>query len=926
MPIPVITNNSVGANIFTAKITGLNTPRDVAYNAANGYLFVADTNNNLIKLFRVTPGSISSTSTPAATFTASGVRRIKFFENGANSFLFAACAGSNNVAFWRFNPATISSTNTPPLHTFASGTFPTSIDFSFQGSTSILITGNDPFGNATALVWIFDPLAATITPTQTLGVTSFRIQDISFYFNGPSSYLLIAEDGQGRARFWRFDPYSSGTIATATATFLYSNSVNECQLVRASDTEFYAITSPNETNLSAALWRFNPSTVSGSPATTATFNCNGRPPRQAKLFLNGANSLLACSIVSISSVNQVAVFKLNPATVSSSQNPLVIYNVTGAPQGIDINIASSYIDLFACEGNSVTYQKTDLNIRSITATVTTENSLSAIYKVVGGVLTLAQSIPSLDFLSLMRSGATQTASGFGVSGSIITFGYAVTNTGDSAISLAESFARTGSTVITDPNFSISMASGTVQTLGSAGTYDEPWDMLSGSILEITQNTILTSKFVLRPGVTVRSVGGAFALTIPYADPGVTLTGGATLITPQIRVVAANFADGVRAQVSHRQIFTIASTAINTTTDVLTLGNDSNGDAANFRTSSPNTLVRFSLSSGATMPTSSPQIIDGGLYYWKSGGQLSIVEGGTAINFSTQGSGNFVLVAETEINNAAVSGGAGYSFTLTRSNNAQIRVKAAHWSELSGNASSSKFYDQVFAWSSTAGISILDTVSNAVVASKDAIHEQIVALSSLPLEGTIKDATGAIITSITPANSGAAVTGLALALEGVGKIQMNATDVDGILAWQDLYLWGCYVRATEAGIRLASGSTFSASNIFNYVMSNLEFDNPSSTTLAVVGGVGTSADGSSLVSSTTTGSIILNALSQGTGAIVSVSGSGSFNPATDPVIVGSIQANAITPNAIAANAITAAKIAPDALTEIRKDPRPTIETN
>jgi hypothetical protein len=40
------------------------------------------------------------------------------------------------------------------------------------------------------------------------------------------------------------------------------------------------------------------------------------------------------------------------------------------------------------------------------------------------------------------------------------------------------------------------------------------------------------------------------------------------------------------------------------------------------------------------------------------GQLSIVEGGTAINFSTQGSGNFVLVAETEINNAAVSGGAG----------------------------------------------------------------------------------------------------------------------------------------------------------------------------------------------------------------------------------------------------------------------------
>jgi hypothetical protein len=110
------------------------------------------------------------------------------------------------------------------------------------------------------------------------------------------------------------------------------------------------------------------------------------------------------------------------------------------------------------------------------------------------------------------------------------------------------------------------------------------------------------------------------------------------------------------------------------------------------------------------------------------------------------------------------------------------------------------------------------------------------------------------------------------------------------------------------------------------MTNLEFTNPTSTPLAIVGGVGTSSDGSSLVSPTTTGSIILNALSQGTGAIVSVSGSGSFNPTTDPVIVGSIQANAITPNAIAANAITAAKIAPDALIEIRKDPRPTIDAS
>lgn len=52
----------------------------------------------------------------------------------------------------------------------------------------------------------------------------------------------------------------------------------------------------------------------------------------------------------------------------------------------------------------------------------------------------------------------------------------------------------------------------------------------------------------------------------------------------------------------------------------------------------------------------------------------------------------------------------------------------------------------------------------------------------------------------------------------------------------------------------------------------------------------------------------------TGALANApSGGGSFDPATDPVIVGSIQANAITANAIANSAITDAKIASNAIT-------------
>jgi hypothetical protein len=59
--------------------------------------------------------------------------------------------------------------------------------------------------------------------------------------------------------------------------------------------------------------------------------------------------------------------------------------------------------------------------------------------------------------------------------------------------------------------------------------------------------------------------------------------------------------------------------------------------------------------------------------------------------------------------------------------------------------------------------------------------------------------------------------------------------------------------------------------------------------------------------------VMNTLAAIASAVAVPSAGGSFNPATDPVIVGSIQSNVITASAIANNAITASSIGSNAIT-------------
>jgi hypothetical protein len=929
MALSTLTSNIAGTEFISGNATSIDANSrkvDFYKNGSSLYFLTVAASGNRILFYKETIPLSGSFGAATATFSmpnGGSPQDVKFVFNGANSY-FITCtlfAGTNFLYLFRFDPETVSGTISTATASFTVGSNPSSVQISVDGTTGYLSCANN--GANTVSFWKVASIASVastnIAPTATFATSAGPTDHRLIIHNASTCFIFSNNITANDVTLYKFDHTSvSSTNIAATATYnstaigttfqqfmsVEVDSGNYYMTVTAFGNLCFRRISPNsDTGIISSL----PGGVWGFP--NASF-------RQTAFYFNGANSHV---FATDQTGNQVVDFQVNPATVTSASSKMVLKSLTSSTSPIKL-IQESGVFYLAVVGTGTSrldyWEGITFDERSLGITDNLVLSDDDVYKPSGGAVTITKTLTGRLLGNAFRYGAAATASGLSgkVYGWNITFG-----SEDDIYTVNEDVIFTGGSTIS-AGATYTVGSGKSVQLGSAGTYSiSTMTFASGTKLKITQNTVVGSGVVLQAGSIVESVGGAFSLTIPYADPGITLAGGATLITPQVLVIATNFADGVRVQISHRQIFTIASTAINATTDVITLGNDSNGDAANFRTTSPNTLIRFALTSGATIPASTPQIIDGGLYYWKSGGQLSITEGGTAINFTSQGSGNFVLIAETEISNTAVSGGSGLSVALTRSANAAIRVKASHFSvDGSGNASCSKFFDQVFAWSATSGITIPDVVNNTIAVSQDSIHEQIVALSEILLGGSIQSASGTFINSISPADSGQSVSGLSLALEGVGRIQMNANDADGILAWQDLYLWGCYVRATEAGIRLASANTFIASDIFNFVFENLEFDNTGSVPLAIVGGVGRSADGTSVIASGS-GSIALNALSQGTGAISSSSGGGGATAADiwahgTRTITGTT-ASAITAASIATDAIDADALATDAITEI-----------
>lgn len=463
-----------------------------------------------------------------------------------------------------------------------------------------------------------------------------------------------------------------------------------------------------------------------------------------------------------------------------------------------------------------------------------------------------------------RSGTTLNAGSYNLtlatSGSV--FALSSNTITINAPTFTDTLTTTGTITLNNPSTTaINYASGSVPAggtvaLATAGTYDlSGWTFASGSTISNTS-------------------GGAVTVWLYPTQVGNASGTGAnlTIVAKPQPLLAPNLADGTRAYAARVQIFSIAaSVAINTSThptdpNKITLGLDLQGKAADFAPAAPWTQVRFSLQPGATLPSTTGNVLkDGGFYYWSNNKLYTSIANipGTPVDFLTTGSGSFTIQAETELFNAVISGSTGLSQSLIQPDGIQIRLKATRWAvDGSGNASATQFLDtrdSLITWSAFTGATVSTTLE------LEAVHEQIVATSYVQ-----SGKYGQLFPAKRGDQFGSKFT---IALEGVGTLQINADDDTsnpaGVELLQDIFLWWCWVRSTEAGIRLASYDTLTAINFTTYQAGRVEVENTDASVPLIIAGGSISFAGSSNGIAATSNAIYLNVDVLGVVAITGV---------------------------------------------------------
>jgi len=390
-----------------------------------------------------------------------------------------------------------------------------------------------------------------------------------------------------------------------------------------------------------------------------------------------------------------------------------------------------------------------------------------------------------------------------------------------------------------PHWITVLSNNTVIELGSggAGVYDFS-GLTGGTLANPVRFNSLTA------GAKTITLGAGIVAVV--ANP--VTAGSITLAFPVVSYNNTSAANGSRICLKHSQLFSIVSANINTTTDAITLGNDSNSNAPAFATAAPYSIAfRIALAAGATMPTTTPQIIDGGSYRVtiSSGAiRLFLTEAdisGSPINFINAGTNNgfgqlLSLRIQTVAANVVVAGGAGASIPLTLPNGARVRRQAIHYDESGVRTVTSVIFDDILIWSSASGINDAAQISN--VLSPWAIINNIAVATVLTLDETVFNNAGTEFNSLIPQVKGslaASASGIiSVALEGAGRVQINANDSDGIVWGADLLHSLPYFYSLQSGILVLSGDTLSILSAASAVAINLEVENLSASQLQIVG--------------------------------------------------------------------------------------------
>ena len=403
------------------------------------------------------------------------------------------------------------------------------------------------------------------------------------------------------------------------------------------------------------------------------------------------------------------------------------------------------------------------------------------------------------------------------------------------------------------NSSFQLAAGKTLTFAQNGDKSSAIYLIPATgIVVVAPGATNLQKSVFTAGATINVSSGTATVTVD-STTGITAGTGVTLQTPQASIIAPNIASGTRVQAARLEPYSVPSSAITTgASGIITIAGN------RFKSASPATLVYFQLQAGATIPTSSPQIADGKLYYVAASGvadglttgqfKLSLTQGGTPITFSAQGSGNFTLTGITELDNS-LAGAGGYSLALTETSGTLIRVSAQPWQNTSG-CTAGIFFQRTYAWNSTSGITIPDTIS--IAATPDTTHNQLIGSS-------VK----AFSTAYTLTTDGSTVTGISFTAQGVinfdtSAIARSLPDGTKLLLAEEAYLYTVYYRSTAAGIRLIANQ-LTAQDGANFIVSGLKLS--SNGALVIAGAYVSSADGSYLIA-TGSSAIYLNADQRG----------------------------------------------------------------
>lgn len=447
------------------------------------------------------------------------------------------------------------------------------------------------------------------------------------------------------------------------------------------------------------------------------------------------------------------------------------------------------------------------------------------------------------------------------------------------------------------------------TLTDARAYNGvPFSVVGGFVNVATENTDLRTWAFDNTTINVSSPTGTAVVTVAADQLSKVIAGArVTVQSPLVFVSAPNFAQNTRVQVARLEPYSVPSTAIDVTTNMITIAGN------RFKSAAPASFVYFQLQPGATIPTTSPQIANNTLYFVQAAGvpdgltagqfRLSLTQNGAAIDFLDQGAGNFSLTGITELDNS-LAGMSGYSVAFTEPNGTLLRVSAQFWQNTSG-CTATTFYQQNIIWNATSGNAIADVVS--VASNPDTIHNALIGSS-----------TKVFNTNVFLPSDGSTVTGISFNAQGVISLDPRMFAIVAgfpTLTPQAAYLYTIFFRSTLAGIRLIA-EQFMAQDSANFVFSGLTLDNIAdgirntpNTPAMIAGGYVATVDGSNPISPGS-GAIYLNADRRG--VIVTTTSGATIAPTQQQIR----DAQAL---ALSGGAVVAANSVDDKLNKIPTNP-------